>query len=153
MRIIWRRGLLRAWVVLACMWVAAFGWLEGSGFDWRRPVQTTGECWDQFARWADARGVDPYEIFLRAADVAGDAEINRKNHAENSWLDAAEQQIRDCEADWPMTRRLTLWLLEDGSALGASLAWVFVPPLMLLGLGFVLGWVVRGFGLRRDESL
>ena len=53
----WRRGLLRAWVVIALAWVGLVGWHEYAAkpWNWDWGLTRSGECWDRFAKWPDGK--------------------------------------------------------------------------------------------------
>jgi hypothetical protein len=153
MKIEWRRGFLRAWAVLALAWVALVGWNERD--QWSNGlshVHSNGECWDRLAKWPDGKPFDVYDMFGEF-DLSSNVEINKKENAwaadsipeRNRWRDIVTQKLRDCEAAKPILQRLTLAVSDKWPALKDSLSVIFFPPLALLIVGWLLGWIARGF--------
>jgi hypothetical protein len=58
-------------------------------------------------------------------------------------------KIKDCEAATeaakPILQRLTLMLSDSWPTLKESLSLIILPPLALLIVGWLLGWIARGF--------
>jgi hypothetical protein len=136
MKIEWRRGFFRAWVVLALAWIALVGWKEYGLWANESNVHTERECWDRLAKWPDGK---PMESIW---DLMNDFEVLPTNVEINKWRNAVAQKLRDCEAAQPILQRLAR---TDRYAFEGSLSLVFLPPLALLIAGWLLGWIVRGF--------
>ena len=152
-QIAWRRGLFRVWVVLALLWIAFAGWIAYEGINWYTGVQTEGECWDRHAVWPDGQHFAQFDLWGREIDTPSNVDLNRKNHAwaadsipeRNRWVDTVEQKLKDCEAAWPITRRIALRTTDNWSNLRSALALTLLPPLALLAFAGIVGWVARGF--------
>jgi hypothetical protein len=152
MKIEWRRGFFRVWAVLALAWIGLAGWHEYGHWVIRLSYVHPGECWDRFAKWPDGQNFDEWDGDDEV-DVPGNVEINKKNKAwaadsipkRNLWREAARQNIRACEAAKPILQRVALAVSDNRSAMQDSLSFVLLPPLACLVVGYIFGWIVRGF--------
>lgn len=141
MKIEWRRGVFRAWMVFALAWVALVGWKErdhwSNGFSY---WPSEGECWDRLAKWPDGTSFDVYDLYNDTKDSSSERD---------QWRDAVRLKIKDCEAAnfaaKPILQRWTLTVSESWSILKDSLSLIFLPPFALLIVGLLFGWIVRGF--------
>jgi hypothetical protein len=153
-----KRGLLRAWVVIAVAWIGLIGWREYTrkpwNWDWGRvPIQTTGECWDRLAKWPDGQAFTQWDTFADEIDSPINIEINRSKHAwaadsileRNRWAAAIREKLRECQAAAPVMERVSLKAVHIWSSLENSLPIILLPPIALLIAGYIIGWVVRGF--------
>ena len=105
MRINWRRGFFRTWLVLAVAWVGAIGWLEYNN------------------------QVDPF---------APEVQLNGRSASQLSDYELLALYRKTLVANAPPRERIL--------ALGPrQYAIVLAPPLALLGLGVILGWIITGF--------
>jgi hypothetical protein len=146
-----KRGLLRAWVVIAVAWIGLMGWHEYTETSWI--ICTDGECWDRLAKWPDGQPFDGWDIYFDQVDTPENIDSNQKKHAwapdqipeRNRWVAATRQKLRECEATAPIIRRLSVMLTRIRSSLKDSLLIILLPPFALLIAGYVIGWVVRGF--------
>jgi hypothetical protein len=134
MKIEWRRGFFRAWMVLALAWVALVGWKErdqwSNGLSY---VHSNGECWDRLAKWQDGKPFDDvYDLYNDTKDSSSE---------KDQWRDAVRLKINDCEAASeaakPIMQRLTLTVSESWPILKESLSFIFLPPFALL----IAAWV------------
>jgi hypothetical protein len=139
-----KRGLLRAWVVIAVAWIGLTGWRENTqkhwDWDWTSGIYTKGECWDRIAKWPDGQPFNKWDVFNPHPinPPPEDAEINRKRR---DWVEATLQKLRECEAAAPVSVKLTrIW-----PSVRDSLPIILLPPFALLIAGYIIGWVVRGF--------
>jgi hypothetical protein len=133
MKIEWRRGFFRAWVVLALAWVAVVGWNEYV----RWVNHTEGECWDRLAKWPDGTPFGAYDMYNDTKDASSE---------KDQWRDAVFLKLRDCEAAMPILQRLARAVsVGNRSELKDALSLIVVPPVALLISGWLLGWIVTGF--------
>jgi hypothetical protein len=145
MQVAWRRGFFRAWVVLAIIWIAGVGWNQYPLFHLETKIQTSGDCWERFARRPDGTALDDkFELFFSHSPPPGSPPSDR-----DRWHAAALQKIHDCEvaeaASLTITQHIERAIEENWEDASSSLALILLPPLMLLGCGVILGWVIRGF--------
>jgi hypothetical protein len=157
MKIEWRRGFFRAWMVLALTWVALVGWSERDQFpESLSYVRHDNECWDRLAKWPDGKRFEAengiWEL-MPEFDNQRNVQPNKRNNAwradsipeRKRWRGIIAQKLEDCEAAKvaakPILQRWTLTV----STLEEPLSLIFLPPLALLVSGWLLGWIVRGF--------
>ena len=126
----WKRGLLRLWAVAAVLWV-------GVAFYSNDTVQRVRDAYawvspDSDLYKSSVASIESLFVALRAADAAGDKAAVEKLTAligEKSYIQTvnlfSEPNI------WPP--------LFDFAKLA------FIPPLLLLALGYIGLWVGRGF--------
>ncbi len=155
MRVSWGRGFLRAWGVLAVLWISLFGWHEYTAHGWVADPfsRGQGDCWDGLAKWPDGQPFSEWDAVGDEMDVASNVEINKKNHAwaadsiaeRNRWRHTIRQKVNDCEAAKPIIERLILRAIDYWSALKGSLPVILLPPIVLLIAGWTLGWIIKGF--------
>jgi hypothetical protein len=153
MRIDLKRGLLRAWVVIAVAWIGLTGWSTQWGFV-PFGFHLGGECWDRLAKWPDGQSFTEWEVFDEV-DTPSNVEINKKRGAwaaesipeRSRWAEVTRQKLIDCEATAPLKRRL-LKVSDIWSSLQGSLPLIFLPPFALLIAGYIIGWVAQGFRAR-----
>jgi hypothetical protein len=140
MRINLKRGLLRAWVVIAVAWIGLMGW----SWDVFVPDYRYGsECWDRFAKWPDGSLILPSDIYNEAQPANQLPDIQVENR--NLWRVQIRQKLSDCEAAAPLMHRVSLKVSDMWSSLKHSLPIIFLPPLALLIVGYIIGWVAQGF--------
>jgi hypothetical protein len=116
----YRRGFFRAWVVLAVLWVASVAFVSGP------------DVYSAFDAAAFKALIDKAPIVEQPKDSPIDPNIPvislRRPEPRAPWLEN--------QPDWTPDPRG--WLLR-------STAVAVLPPLSLLVLGAMLGWVVGGF--------
>ena len=120
----WKRGLLRLWAVAAVLWV-------GVAFYSNDTVQ----------RVRDVRDVQAY-VAQRAATLAkmSDAELERLASGQAIVPTALQDLMKRYPKYSIMSEASTIWPpLFDFAKLA------FIPPLLLLALGYIGLWVGRGF--------
>jgi hypothetical protein len=147
MQIDLKRGLLRAWVVVAVAWISLMGWSEYNqvpewakdGFD----PDAYLACWDRLAKWPDgtplAKRLD-LDDELEPSTLPPGYKLDR-----NRWRAEIRQKLGDCEAAIPLMHRLWLKVSSIWSILKSSIPFILGPPVALLIAGYIIGWVVRGF--------
>jgi hypothetical protein len=102
MRINWRRGFLRAWLVLAVTWIGFIGWIE-----------YTSE-------------VDPFTHQVIDPDLL--KRLNAPHSPPPGFVIDKASALERVLAHEPY---------QYGIVLG--------PPLAVLALGTILGWIIKGF--------
>jgi hypothetical protein len=134
----WRRGFFLAWIVIALSWIGLAGWWEYHTKPWnvilcsRVLPPTTG---------ADAVSV-----------------VDTKNF--QAWVAEAERdkssakvvkKLLACAANAPIPNTLALRVSRIWSSVhdSDSLLFLLVPPVALLFVGLVIGWICVGTGRRR----
>jgi hypothetical protein len=137
----WRRGLWRIWLAVTVLWIACSSWAAG-------PI-------DRFHRLSD-----PVRFSVENVEheFPGDMEPNLIKTAIAEWI----KQQRDAKAknyfdrfDEPPDKianrivgnyqpRSVLSILRDWAGLA------LLPPAVLLALGSLIFWALRGFG--RDQA-
>jgi hypothetical protein len=152
MRIDLKRGLLRAWVVIAIAWIGVMTWwwvdnaIEAAAFRW--------DCWDQL-KWPNGTSIAPWEL-REGKDFPNDdywrkygGGITLASEREQ-WLAAARQKLKDCEAVPPSLRQQVSSFRRQVSlkVVAGFLAAALGPPIALLIAGYVIGWIARGFRVR-----
>ena len=124
-----KRGLLRLWAVAAVLWV-------GVAFYSNDTVQRVRDAYavaafDPDAYLASKTSINLLYDALRAAEAAGDTAAVKKLAAYIETLPAASAAA---------PQKPSIWLpLFDFAKLA------FIPPLLLLALGYIGLWVGRGF--------
>ncbi len=138
MKVNWKRGFFRVWILITIIWIAVLGWAEfGGGLPWIPPFQTEGECWDRFAKWPDGSPLNALDAYF---DETSDGNV------EHDRLRAEiRQKLADCESHWSLARRVASKLVFLWHVFGDSLGLVFLPPVGLLLVGYAFGRVIGGF--------
>jgi hypothetical protein len=154
MQVNWGRGFFRAWLALAVVWVGFIGWYDKPwSFDWGlASIRTEGECWTRLAKWPDGQSFDVWWEF-EEIDTPSNVEINKKNGAwaadsipeRNRWVAATTQKLIACEAAAPIMQRLSNLTTSIWASEKDAIAFLLLPPLALLIIGWIIGWIVRGF--------
>lgn len=123
----WRRGLLRLWLVLAVLWTAAVGWLM-------RPDEDAMSYWK-------LRSLD--EAYIEAEAKPDEERCKRPDGSLDAACMSAEWQRAQAARDY-MKEALAR---KEDSLSGLKLAGLLIagPIVAALILGFVFGWVARGF--------
>lgn len=147
MRLNWRRGLLRSFLVLA---VAGLGYAGLQLRTWSNPSEL--DCWSRIAKWPDGQPFTVFDLFEQA-NTPANVELNKKRDAwaaesivtRNQWMASTRQKLIACETGGAVLPEAigqpnSVWTNLRNSFLG-----LLLPPLVVL-LGF---WVVRGFQPRR----
>lgn len=144
-------------MVLAVAWVASIGWYEYANKPWNEAwglasIHTEGECWTRLAKWPDGQPFD-WSDLGEELDIPSNVEINKKKGAweagsipeRNRWVAATTQKLIACEAAEPIMQRVArqatrIWESEkdDGALL-------LLPPLGFLIVGWIIGWIIKGF--------
>lgn len=129
----WRRGLIRLWLVLSIIWICAVGWIM-------RPDKDALSYWQMHSLQQDyvEAGVEPKSERCKQEDGSLNADC-----IDTEW--ARAQKNRDNMTDAIVRKRESL---EDMKFTGGIIAG---PIILLLILGFVFGWVAKGFSYR-DKS-
>ena len=126
----WKRGLLRLWAVAAVLWVGVAFY---SGDTWQRVRDAY--AWvppDSDAYIASLASIESLFVALRAADAAGDTAAVKKLAA------LIDETSPSLAVD--LFQKPSIWPpIFDFAKLA------FIPPLLLLALGYVGLWVGRGF--------
>jgi hypothetical protein len=166
MKLNWSRGFFRAWAVFALAWVCLAGWWwyeyanKAPWLDWTN-IQVGDDCWVRFAKWPDGQPFanNFFEIFDDEIDVPSNIELNKKNNAwaadsireRNKWRAAVRQKLNDCETDaeatLPIVQRFSLKVTRNWPDLKELFFLVLLPPLALFFVGWIFGWIMRGFRL------
>jgi len=159
MKVSWSRGLFRAWLVLALAWVGFSGWYEYASkpwnFDWGSAlIRTEGdECLTQLAKWPDGQPFDWWDISGDEVNTQNNVEINKKKGAwraddipeRNRWVAAIRQKLIACEMAAPIMQRASRQVMRIWDSLDDDIATLLLPPVALLIMGWIIGWVARGF--------
>jgi hypothetical protein len=126
----WRRGFFLAWIVIALSWIGVAGWWEYHIKPWnvifcsRVLPPTTG---------ADAVGVVDTENFQ-----AWVAEAERDKSSAK-----VLKRLLECAADVPIPSTLAVRASRIWSSVNDSdsLLFVLLPPVALLFVGLIIGWI------------
>lgn len=165
-----RRGLLRIWIVLTVLWLAAvavFAWLEVSdatGGRWQYAVEMKSDMkpWDPYdpAKSFDEQFEMPskakrppsfskveYQYLKGFDDYVKQGRMNLVDYPDGSslYLNVAfAKPEQELVTQWFWDRRWgRRWTaLSDRSWLVPT---AIVPPLLLLVAGLTVGWIVKGF--------
>jgi hypothetical protein len=153
------RGFFRAWLVLSVVWIGLIGWLEYTNKPWNLNwgPSREGKCWTQLAKWPDGQPFNWFDLDDEV-DVASNVELNRKRGAwsadsipeRNKWVAVVRQKLVDCEDAQSLVERLPRQADRFWFSLKNSLTFILLPPLALLVVGWITGWVIRGFYRRAD---
>ena len=116
----WRRGMIRVWVVLTALWcVVVFGFIYKLAVDGAHSANELA--------WETAKS----DCSRETGEANGQCVVKR----------SAELSVEyDATVSGYLGRSLS------GDALPFILGAMIVPPLLVLGVGSVLAWVLRGFG-------
>lgn len=63
----------------------------------------------------------------------------------NKWATVTRQKLIDCEAAQSIMERLLRQADRIWFTLKDSLTFILLPPVALLIMGWITGWIVRGF--------
>ncbi|RMF07769.1 MAG: hypothetical protein D6763_11520 [Alphaproteobacteria bacterium] len=123
----WRRGLLRLWLVFAVLWIGAVGWIL-------RPDEAAVSYWK-------LRSLD--EAYIAAEARPDEDRCKRPDGSLEARCMSAEWQRAQAARDY---MKEALARKEDSLSSLKFAAIVMVGPIVAaLVLGFVFGWVARGF--------
>lgn len=153
MRLSWRRGLFRSFLVVAVAWVGYAGFHESATKSLNsdsRIASNRGEddCWTRIAKWPDGQPFNVFDLF-EEANTLSNVELNKKKGVwsadsipdRNQWVVSTKQKLIACETDRPVAQQVTGQVTNVWLSLRNSLAGLLLPPLALL----IMGWIVRGF--------
>ncbi|SHJ97582.1 hypothetical protein SAMN05444159_2062 [Bradyrhizobium lablabi] len=157
MKVNWSRGFFRAWLALSLAWVGSIGWYEYVNKPWNvnwapASIRTEGECWTRLAKWPDGQPFDRWDLG-EEVDNSSNVEINKKKGAwqassipeRNRWVAATTQKLIACEAAAPIMQRLARQVTRIWDSEKDDAALLSLPPLGLLIMGWIIGWIGRGF--------
>lgn len=124
----WKRGLLRAWLVLAVCWAGILGFEVGDRLcaNDRNPYQFL--TYDQLIELGGVRGKKP---------IAAPASVSLETA--NALLVAKDEVKREQSLCFPDRLRI------DWGVRSSALGLIIGPPIGLLILGYALLWIGRGF--------
>jgi hypothetical protein len=158
MQVNWSRGFFQGWLVFAVAWVGFIGWYEYANKSWNldwdlASIRTDGECWTRLAKWPNGQHFDEFDLFFQEADTPSNVEINKKNGAwaadsipeRNRWIAATTQKLIACEAVAPVMQRLSNQATNVWASEKDAIVLLLLPPVALLIVGCIIGWIVRGF--------
>jgi hypothetical protein len=115
----WRRGMIRVSVVLTALWcVVVFGWVYSLAVDGIRSAAILA--------WEQAKNDCSHET----ADKNAQCVVTRSS---------------ELSVKYDATVGGYLGRILSGESLAFLLAAITVPPLLVLGAGAVVAWVLRGF--------
>jgi len=170
MRVNWKRGAIRIWIVVSVLWCAAVGYvaLEGAAVSSLPPIHTTvhvkisnTETWD----YSSEMGVEAIRADLTKR-------LKEKDAEDRAWAEKLPESRKvECRAippHTPFTAQppdcVKLFFVYDDSAVPSgwenqivsqpSPIWeklvktvplAIGPPLLLLVLGLISAWVIIGF--------
>ena len=153
MRLNWRRGLFRSLLAVVVAWVGYAAFHEDAtkylDFDLRvASNRAEGDCWTRIAKWPDGQPFNVFDLF-EEANTPSNVELNRRRGAwsadsipvRNQWVVSTKQKLIACETGGPVASQMTGQVTNVWLSLRNSLAGLFLPPLALL----IMGWVIRGF--------
>jgi hypothetical protein len=128
----WGQGFFRLWLVLSLLWIGScvfvyspvtYSWLL-KGREYNVSFNKSGHS----VTLDTSRSRDERALVLR---------------------DALKLEADPPDADKILAKIDTMWATDGDKAREAWLI-TFIPPLALLGLGFAMAWIIRGF--RRQQN-
>jgi hypothetical protein len=150
MRLSWRRGLFRSFLVVAVAWIGYAGYATKSLNSDSRIAsnRAEGDCWTRIAKWPDGQPFNVFDLF-EEANTLSNVELNKKRGAwsadsipdRNQWVVSTKQKLIACETDKPVAQQVTGQVTNVWLSLKNSLVGLLLPPLVLL----IMGWIVSGF--------
>jgi hypothetical protein len=97
MRVRWKHGFFRLWIVLTMMWAGTIVWREyreqtnnAASPTYYSPVRTSGACWARFAKWSDGTSFSDW-------DAAGFYDIRTETIERSKQRPRIIQAIKDCQ--------------------------------------------------------
>lgn len=153
MRLNWRRGLFRSFLVVAVASVGYAGFHEYAtrslNFDSRiASNRAEGDCWTRIAKWPDGQPFNVFDLF-EEENTPSNIELNKKRGAwspdsipdRNQWVVSTKQKLIACESGRPVAPQVMGQVTNVWLSLRNSLVGLLLPPLALL----IIGWIIRGF--------
>lgn len=152
----WRLGFLRIWSVLTVAWcVGMGGWLYGPVF---------GDNPNRYVRDYRVVAFEPYAVPFDLQDgeqidgigkiVKQDIEVRDakgtlyyRDGISSVTLDAARRGMQN-----DLARYQRSYDQARSGVIPVALAYILVPPLLLIGMGVVIGRIARGFTAGRVAS-
>lgn len=154
----WRQGFLRIWIALSVLWVLVVSTFFYGYVTDPRPYLGTQRY------YGNAGGVQlldyDNENYYKVQDWADKGIVKRKDLKGTGWtielygppsddqstVDARLQTLRGhMEEEYTTKRESQRWAdLQSGIALA------LIPPIVLLILGWMIGWIVSGFRTRKQ---
>jgi hypothetical protein len=123
----WRRGLLRLWLVLSLCWVAAVG-----VYAWKQ------EPWIS----------SPQFVYETASSYRGNEQSNSIGLNIGAWRVTIDRQFEQLSPEKQNETAQKIANSLNAELAKRYVAYVLVPPLATLVLGFLGAWVVSGFERR-----
>ncbi len=123
----WRRGLVRLWLVLAVIWIVAVGWVM-------RPDKDAMSYWK-------LRSLD--DAYIAAQVKPDEARCKRPDGSLDAGCMSAEWQRAQATRD--VMKEALARKKESLSSLKLAGILIIGPIGAALILGFVFGWVAKGF--------
>jgi hypothetical protein len=153
MRLNWRRGLFRSFLVVAVAWVgyAAFHEHTAKSLNFESRTASTrseGDCWTRIAKWPDGQPFNAFDLF-EESNTPSNVALNKKRGAwsadsipdRNQWVVSTKQKLIACETGRSVVPQVTGQVSNVWLSLRNSLVGLLLPPLALL----IMGWIIRGF--------
>jgi hypothetical protein len=157
MTILRRKLVIRLWILVSILWLAASAWITVQGwsgervssqeyllfnggyrYSWRSEHP---ECRDRFAFWPDGKPINPTELSV-FGDISGPRAPHRTDmpaEVVRDWINKVRGEISDCEeAQWIPIARAAAIREERISLVAITL----LPPIILFlaGVSIMLAW-------------
>jgi hypothetical protein len=133
----WRQGFFRLWLFLSVLWIGVIGWNTYANwyapyFNWYYPED---DCLG-----GGKRPLSDAEVGL-PPDPQQEAQLPKEL-----------AKIAECRAAKPISERLAFIATSYWVNIKASLPLALLPPLVLLLVGYMFGWVVKGFRAKAENQ-
>src|SRR5205809_7133465 len=149
----WRRGLFRLWLVVSALWLIAvvvffYSQVVSPYIEPRAYILTDDLKFFELDNVSDSEDRDFKAAYQTEIEFPNKVTLFAKDDTPKPVLDTQsksfyEQHVKPREAELTTARRQSL---ERASATGV------LPPLALLLLGLVIGWIVSGFKSTGQKS-